>query len=334
MLNYLLKRILFLIPILIGISFLIFLMIHLVPGDPAVVMLGERGTPEMLEQLREDLGLNDSLFVQYFRYFKRLVRFDLGKSIISNFSVSEEIGTRFPSTAELAIFAMAFAILFGIPAGILAASKQNSFFDNSSMVIALFGVSMPIFWLGLMLIWLFSVKLGWLPPSARLTVGIELEKVTNLYFLDSLLTGNFTALKDVLSHLILPGIALGTIPMAIIARMTRSSMLEVLRHDFIRTAYAKGLTTKVVIYKHALRNALIPIITVIGLQFGSLLGGAVLTETIFSWPGIGKLSYDAIMARDFPVVQGSVLVIAMTFVLINLFVDVAYSLVDPRIHYS
>ncbi|MCK4257664.1 MAG: ABC transporter permease [Halanaerobiales bacterium] len=334
MINYLIKRLLFLIPILLGVSFLIFVMIHMVPGDPAVIMLGEKGTPEMLDQLREDLGLNEPLLVQYFKFFQRLMRFDLGRSIVSNHSVSEEIGERFPSTAELAIFAMTFAILIGVPVGILAASKQNSFFDNTSMVVALFGVSMPIFWLGLMLIWLFSVKLGWLPPSARLTVGVELERITNLYVMDSVLTGNFTALKDVLTHLILPGIALGTIPMAIIARMTRSSMLEVLHHDFIRTAYAKGLDAKVVIYKHALRNALIPIITVIGLQFGSLLGGAVLTETIFSWPGIGKLSYDAIMARDFPVVQGSVLVIAMIFVLINLFVDLTYSFVDPRINYS
>ena len=334
MFSYLLKRVLFLLPILIGVSFLVFLMIHLVPGDPAIAMLGERATPEKLESLREDLGLNDSFIVQYYRYFKRLLHFDLGRSVISNHSVAAEIGERFPSTAELAIFAMIFAVALGIPAGILAAARQNSLFDNISMIVALFGVSMPIFWLGLMAIWLFSVKLGILPPSARLSVGISLQRITNLYVLDSLISGNLPALKDVLTHLILPAIALGTIPMAIIARMTRSSMLEVLRYDFIRTAYAKGLNSSVVIYKHAFRNALIPVITVVGLQFGSLLGGAVLTETIFSWPGIGKLSYDAIMARDFPVVQGSILVIAMIFVLINLIVDLTYSFVDPRIKYG
>lgn len=334
MFSYLLKRIFFLLPILIGVSFLVFLMIHLVPGDPAVAMLGERATPEKLDKLREDLGLNDSFIVQYYRYFRRLLQFDLGRSVISNHSVAAEIGERFPSTAELTIFAMIFAVALGIPAGILAATKQNSSFDNISMIVALFGVSMPIFWLGLMAIWLFSVKLGLLPPSARLSVGISLQRITNFYLIDSLISGNLSALKDVLIHLILPGIALGTIPMAIIARMTRSSMLEVLRYDFIRTAYAKGLNSNVVIYKHAFRNALIPVITVVGLQFGSLLGGAVLTETIFSWPGIGKLSYDAIMSRDFPVVQGSVLVIAMIFVLINLIVDLTYSFVDPRIKYG
>ncbi|AZR74470.1 peptide ABC transporter permease [Anoxybacter fermentans] len=334
MYSYIVKRILFLIPILLGVSFLVFLMIHLVPGDPAVVMLGEKATPEMLEMVREELGLNDPMLVQYFRFLKRLLHLDLGRAIISNVPVSEEIGQRFPATAELTFFSMLFAVIVGIPVGILAACKQNSIFDNISMLVALFGVSMPIFWLGLMLIWLFSVKLGWLPPSARITVGVELKRVTNLYVLDSLLTGNFKALKDVLSHLVLPSLALGTIPMAIIARMTRSSMLEVLRQDYIRTAYAKGLHSRVVVYKHAFKNALIPIVTVVGLQFGLLLGGAVLTETIFSWPGIGKLSYDAIMARDFPLVQGAVLVISMSFVFINLIVDITYSFIDPRIHYS
>lgn len=334
MVSYVVKRILFLIPIVLGVSFLVFLMIHLIPGDPAVIMLGERGTPEALSKLREDLGLNDSLLVQYFKFMQKLFHLDLGKSVISNISVSEEIKGRFPATVELAVAGILLAVFFGIPAGIIAATKRSSIFDNLSMILALVGLSMPIFWLGLMLIWLFSVNLGWLPPSARITVGIELQRVTNLYLLDSLLTGNLRAFMDILTHLLLPAVALGTIPMAIIARMTRSSMLEVLRQDFIKTAYAKGLSAKVVIYKHAFKNALIPIVTVIGLQFGSLLGGAVLTETIFSWPGIGKLSYDAIMSRDFPLVQGTVLVIALVFVLINLFVDLTYSVIDPRIHYN
>jgi len=321
MINYIIKRLLALIPILIGVAVIVFLIVHLIPGDPAQTMLGERATDEALQRLREQMGLNDPLPVQFWRYVKDLLRGDLGRSIMSNNPVSAELAQRFPATLELSFFAIMFAVLVGIPAGIFASINQNSWFDNLSMLIALMGVSMPIFWLGLMFIWLFAVELGWFPPSSRIGVGLDFTPITNLYVIDSILQLNFSALKDILHHLVLPAVALGTIPMAIIARMTRSSMLEVLRKDFIRTAYAKGLKRKVVIFKHALKNAMVPIITVVGLQFGVLLGGAVMTETIFSWPGLGKYLVDAIYARDFPIVQGGILFFAGVFVIVNLIVD-------------
>jgi|AntDeeMinimDraft_5_1070356.scaffolds.fasta_scaffold15735_2 peptide/nickel transport system permease protein len=334
MINYIIKRLLALIPILIGVAVIVFLIVHLIPGDPAQTMLGERASDEALAKLREDMGLNDPLPVQFWRYVKDLLRGDLGRSIMSNNPVSSELAQRFPATLELSFFAMVFAILVGVPAGIFASINQNSWFDNLSMLVALIGVSMPIFWLGLMFIWLFAVELGWFPPSSRIGVGLDFRPITNLYVIDSILQLNFAALKDILHHLVLPAVALGTIPMAIIARMTRSSMLEVLRKDFIRTAYAKGLKRKIVIFKHALKNAMVPIITVVGLQFGVLLGGAVMTETIFSWPGLGKYLVDAIYARDFPIVQGGILFFAGVFVLVNLIVDLSYALVDPRIQYE
>ena len=334
MINYIIKRLLALIPILIGVAVIVFLIVHLIPGGPAQTMLGERATDEALQRLREQMGLNDPLPVQFWRYVKDLLRGDLGRSIMSNNPVSLELSQRFPATLELSFFAMVFAVVVGIPAGIFASVNQNSWFDNLSMLIALIGVSMPIFWLGLMFIWLFAVELGWFPPSSRIGVGMDFTPITNLYVIDSIIQLNFSALKDILRHLVLPAVALGTIPMAIIARMTRSSMLEVLRKDFIRTAYAKGLKRKIVIFKHALKNAMVPIITVVGLQFGVLLGGAVMTETIFSWPGLGKYLVDAIYARDFPIVQGGILFFAGVFVIVNLIVDLSYALVDPRIQYE
>jgi len=334
MLNYIIKRLLALIPILIGVAVIVFLIVHLIPGDPAQTMLGERATDAQLERLRESMGLNDPLYIQFWRYVKDLLHGDLGRSIMSNNPVISELKIRFPATLELSFFAMIFSVFVGVPAGIFAAINQNSWFDNLSMMVALIGVSMPIFWLGLMFIWLFAVELGWFPPSSRISVETVLNPVTNLYVVDSILNGNFTALIDVLHHLFLPAVALGTIPMAIIARMTRSSMLAVLRQDFIRTAYAKGLKRKAVIFKHALKNALVPIITVVGLQFGVLLGGAVMTETIFSWPGLGKYLVDAIYARDFPIVQGGILFFAGVFVFVNLIVDLSYATVDPRIQYE
>lgn len=334
MTNYIIKRILALIPVIIGVALVVFLIIHLIPGDPAQTMLGERATAESIERLRESMGLNQPLYIQFINFFRGLLKGDLGRSIMSNNPVMGEITVRFPATLELSFFAMIFAVVVGIPAGIFAATHQNSLFDNFSMLVALIGVSMPIFWLGLMLIWLFAVILGWLPPSSRLSVGIEMNYITNILIIDSIIQLNWAAFKDVLSHLALPAIALGTIPMAIIARMTRSSMLEVLKKDYIRTAYAKGLQDRIVVYKHALKNAFIPIITVVGLQFGVLLGGAVLTETIFSWPGLGKYLVDAIYARDFPVVQGGILFFAITFVFVNLLVDISYAAIDPRIEYN
>ncbi|OQY10620.1 MAG: peptide ABC transporter permease [Fusobacteriia bacterium 4572_132] len=334
MLNYIIRRLLLLIPIAIGVSIAVFLMIHFIPGDPAKIMLGERANKEAIESLQEEMGLNDPLYVQYFRFAGKIVKGDLGRSIMSKNQVTEELKERYPATIELSVFAILISIIIGIPAGIISATKRYSFFDYFSMSGALVGVSMPIFWLGLMAIWLFAFKLGWFPPSSRLDATIQLTSITNFNIIDSLLTKNWLAFRNTLWHLVLPGISLGTIPMAIIARMTRSSMLEVMGKDYIKTAYAKGLKEKVVIYKHALRNALIPIITVIGLQFGTLLGGAVMTETIFSWPGVGKYSFDAIMARDFPVVQGTILILSVTFVLVNLIVDLLYGMVDPKIHYS
>jgi len=334
MLTYIIRRLLLLIPILIGVSIAVFLMIHLIPGDPAKIMLGERATPDDVARLREQMGLNDPLYQQYLRFMKGLLKGDLGRSIFSNEKITTELFERYPATIELTIASMLVAVLVGVPVGIISATKKYSIIDYLTMTGALAGVSMPIFWLGLMVIWLFSFKLGWFPPSARLSVGVDLDNITNFYVLDSIITGNWIALKDSLYHLILPSFSLATIPMAIIARMTRSSMLEVLSKDYIKTAYAKGLSQKVVIYKHALRNALIPIVTVIGLQFGLLLGGAVLTETIFSWPGVGKYSVTAILSRDFPAVQGSVLVLSTTFVFVNLLVDLLYGVIDPKIHYN
>lgn len=334
MLYYIFKRLFALIPIVLGVALIVFLLVHLIPGDPAQIMLGERATKEMVEALRESMGLNEPLYIQFWGFITNLTRGELGRSIISNNPVKLELLEKFPATLELSIFAMVFAVLIGVPFGIFAATKQNTWFDNLSMFIALTGVSMPIFWLGLMLIWLFAVSLGWLPPSSRLSIGIELNELSNFYVLDSMVQGNWPALLDSIKHLVLPSVALGTIPMAIIARMTRSSMLEVLKQDFIRTAYAKGLKKQVVIYKHALKNAMIPIITVVGLQFGTLLGGAILTETIFSWPGLGRYLIEAVYSRDFPVVQGGILFFSITFVLVNLIVDLSYGMIDPRIQYD
>jgi len=334
MTKYIFKRLLMLLPVLLGISIVVFLVIHLIPGDPVTVMLGEKSSPERAELLRKELGLYDPLYVQYFRFLQRALMGDLGKSIRSNDSVLAEIMARFPATVELTFTSLLLATVVGVILGIIAAVRQYSLWDNLGMIIAIFGVSIPVFWLGLMLIILFSVELKWLPATGRLSVGAVLSRLTGLNVLDSLLTLNLKALADALKHLVMPSIALGTIQMAVIARMTRSSMLEVVRQDYIRTARAKGLSERVVIYKHALKNALIPVITVIGLTVGRLLGGAVLTETIFAWPGIGKLAVDSINSRDYPLVQGVVLLIATGFVFVNLIVDIFYAFLDPRIRYD
>lgn len=334
MLTYIAKRLLMLIPVLIGVSILTFSLIHLIPGDPARSMLGEKATEAQLKSLRAELGLNDPYIVQYGRFIGDILQGDLGESVQSKENIAYELLNKLPATIELTIFAMILAITIGILAGVIAAVKQYSWFDNISMTGALFGVSLPIFWLGLMMIWLFSVKLNFLPPSGRLTAGMELETITNFYLLDSILTLNWAAFKDAFSHLLMPGLALGTIPMAIIARMTRSSMLEVMRQDFIRTASAKGLKKHLIVFQHALKNAFLPVLTVIGLQFGLLLGGAVLTETIFSWPGIGRYVYLAVLGRDYPVVQSTILIIAIIFVLVNLLTDILYKYVDPRIRFD
>jgi peptide/nickel transport system permease protein len=334
MLKYITRRLLMLIPVLVGVSILAFSLIHLVPGDPARSILGEKATADQLEALREELGLNDPYMLQYSRFLGSLLQGDLGESIQSKESVATELFLKLPATMELAVFAMFIAIIIGVLAGVIAAVKQYSWFDNMSMTVALFGVSMPIFWLGLMMIWIFSVTFNILPPSGRLSTGIDLHTITNFYLLDSILTGNWTAFADAFKHLLMPGIALATIPMAIIARMTRSSMLEVMRQDYIRTANAKGLKKTIIIFQHALKNASLPVLTVVGLQFGLLLGGAVLTESIFSWPGVGRYVYLAVLGRDYPVVQSTILVIAIIFVLVNLITDILYKYLDPRIKFE
>jgi peptide/nickel transport system permease protein len=348
--RYIIRRIITVLPTLIGVTFVIFMFQRLIPGDPAVAMLGEHATEESVQRIREQFGLNRPLFLdrealsdgslqgffdsQYLRYIGRLVRLDMGDSIHRRIPVAETLALRFPATFELAFVSMLLAVIIGVPVGIASAARRNSVLDGVSMVGSLIGVSMPIFWLGLMEIMLFAVFLKWLPAGGRLSTGVEVQTITGLILVDSLVTANIPAFIDAVQHLIMPAIALATIPTAIIARMTRSSMLDVLQEDYIRTASAKGLTERVVLFRHALKNAFLPVITIIGIQAGSLLAGAVLTETIFSWPGIGKWVYDAILGRDYPIVQGGTLVIALIFVVVNLLVDISYALLDPRIHYD
>ncbi len=328
-------RLLSLLPVLFGITLLVFGFLHLIPGDPATVILGEHATPEQIAALRTQLGLDHSLVDQYLTFLTHLLQFNLGNSIISGIPVADEIRSRFPATLELSLAAMLVALLLGIPAGVLAATRKNRWLDHVTMSGSLLGVSLPVYWLGLLLIYLFAVNLYWLPPSGRISVdtGLNFQPVTGFYVLDALLSLNGVALKDVLAHLILPALALSTIPLAILARITRSAMLEILSQDYIRTARAKGVPERWVIARHAFKNALLPISTIAGLQFGTLLTGAILTETIFSWSGMGSWIYEGILARDYPVVQGGVLTVAIAFVLINLLVDLSYAVFDPRIRF-
>ncbi len=335
MLKHIFKRLLLLIPTLFGVITLVFFMIALAPGDPARVMLGERANAQQLEQLREELGLDKPLIQQYGLYLSRIVRLDLGKSITSGQQIKDEISERFPATIELAIWAMIFASTIGIIVGVTSARKRNSWIDYTAMGGSLVGVSMPVFWLGLVLIMIFSVWLDLLPTGGRMNVRYYFQPITNFYILDGIILwireGNSQYLVSAFQHLILPTIALGTIPLAIIARTTRSSMLEVLQQDYIKTARSAGIKERRVVFRYALKNALLPVITIIGLQFGLLLSGAILTETVFSWPGIGKWIYVAIGARDYPAVQGGIIFISVFFVLINLVVDILYSVINPKI---
>ncbi|KYD19983.1 hypothetical protein B4135_0882 [Caldibacillus debilis] len=330
---YIIRRLLMLIPVLFGLTLIVFFMIRAIPGDPAQIILGQAATEESIEALNKKLGLDKPWYVQYVNYLNDLLHGDLGDSIRTNSPISEQIWPYLAATFELSVVAMLIAVFIGVNAGIISAWYQNSWFDYIVMLLALIGVSMPIFWLGLMEQWVFAVQLDWLPTGGRENVRDPVEPITHLYLLDSLLQGDMAKFTDVLQHLILPAAALATIPMAIIARITRSSMLEVMRTDYVRTARAKGLRMFWVVYKHSLKNAIIPILTVIGLQFGLLLGGAILTETIFSWPGIGRYIYDAINYRDYPVIQSGILIIALFFVLINLITDILYAVIDPRIKY-
>jgi peptide/nickel transport system permease protein len=331
---YVAKRAVNVLLIVFAVSVIIFLLIRLAPGDPAITMAGEHASAEALARMRTEWGLNRPLIVQYVVWLRHALRGDFGQSILTHQSVLVELVQRFPNTLELSVFAMTFATIIGVFAGIVSAVKRYSFFDYTSMIIALFGVSMPIFWLAIMLIMIFGVGLDLLPTGGRLGVMYSITPITHLYLLDSLLEFRFPAFLDALKHLILPSLALGTIPMAFVARITRSSMLDVMSQDYIRTARSKGLDEKAVIIKHALRNALIPILTASGTEFAGLMGGAVLTETIFSWPGLGTYIVQAVSARDYPAVQGAVIFVALVIALINLIVDIFYSYVDPRIRYE
>ncbi len=306
MLQYVIKRLLSTAPVLLGISLLLFFMLRMLPGDPAQVLAGEMATPEEVENIRQQLGLDQPIYVQYAFFLSRLVKFDLGRSARTQNPVTEEIWARLPNTILLAVVAITLACLFGIPAGIVSAARPYSWIDYVVTSTSIFGISMPVFWLGLMLVVIFSVGLQWLPAGG---------------------TGSW-------KHIVLPSFTLAAFVVAFIARMTRSSMMEALSQEYTTTARSKGLNEQMVIIKHALKNALIPIITVVGLQFGMLLGGAVLTETVFAWPGLGRLIVDSILARDYPTIQGAILVFGLLYILVNLIVDLLYVYVDPRIRYD
>ncbi len=335
MLRFILTKLALLIPTFIGVTLLTFFMIRLIPGDPIELLVGERGiAPERHAMLRAQLGLDRPIYEQYAIYIGNVLQGDLGKSIVTKRPVLSEFLTLFPATIELSICAMFFAVVIGLPAGILAGVRRGRFADYFVMGSSLTGFSMPIFWWGLLLIILFSVTLHWTPVSGRIALTYFFDPVTGFMTIDSLLSQQKGAFTSAVRYLILPTIVLGTVPLAIIARMTRSSMLEVLSEDYVRTARAKGLSPLRVVNVHALRNALIPVVTVIGLQVGTLMGGAILTETIFAWPGVGKWLVDSVGRRDFPAVQGGVLLIAIMIMLVNLTVDLLYGLINPRIRHA
>ncbi len=334
MLRFFLRRIALLIPTFIGVTIAAFAFIRILPGDPVLLMAGERGTtPERHAQLMEQFGFDRPLPIQYLDYLTSALQGDLGISLVTKKPVWDEFFVLFPATLELSFCAIIFAAAIGLPAGVMAAVRRGSWLDQTVMSTALIGYSMPIFWWGLLLIILFSGILGWTPVTGRISLIYFFEPVTGFMLIDSLLSGQKGAFSSAVSHLILPTIVLGTIPLAVVARQTRSAMLEVLGEDYVRTARAKGLKPSRVIGLHALRNALIPVITTIGLQVGVLLGGAILTETIFSWPGIGKWMLDSIFRRDYPSVQGGLLMIAAVVMVVNLTVDLVYGLINPRIRH-
>jgi peptide/nickel transport system permease protein len=315
------------------VSIVVFFMVRAIPGDPAQLLLGQQATQEQVAQVRQNMGLDKPVIVQYGIFLVDALRGDLGQSIVTGRPVTTELLARFPATLELTAFAMLVAVLVGVPVGVISAVKQYSWLDKFTSVLALTGISMPIFWLAMILIVIFFVNLGWLPFPGRLGTGYAVTSITGLLLVDSLLTLNFPAFWDGLLHLVMPAIALGTIPMAVVMRMTRSSMLEVMGEDYVRTARAKGVVPWRVVFKHALRNAMLPTVTVIGLQAGLLMGGAIVTETIFSWPGVGQIAYDSVNRRDYAMIQGVVLYGATLFVLVNLLVDVLYAVLDPRVRY-
>ncbi|HEU5278208.1 MAG TPA: ABC transporter permease [Gaiellaceae bacterium] len=335
MLRYVVRRLLLLIPILVGVSLLIFFWIRALPGSPAEALLGERATPALVQAYRQKYGLNKPLWQQYATYVKTTaVDRDLGVSVASHRKVASEIRQRFPATIELSIAAMLFAIVFGIPLGFFAAKRYGHVFDQLTLVGSLIGISIPIFFLAIILKYLFAVRWHILPSVGRIDVTLDVKHPTNFYILDAIITGDWSTLWDVLKHLVLPAIALGSIPLAVITRITRASVLDVQNEDYVRTARAKGLAPYTVDRRHILRNALLPVSTIIGLQTGLLLSGAVLTETVFAFPGMGSWLRDAIFSRDYPVLQGGILFLALVFVFVNLIVDISYAIINPRIRYS
>lgn len=350
MTTYVFRRVLGILPVLLGVTFIVFAINRIVPSDPAVAILGDKGTPEEQRQLAEELGLNKPLFLdvegyresgdvarlfdsQYLEYMGDLLTGDLGRSFLTRIPVAESLRVRFPATMELAFFAIVIGGALGILLGVLAALNRGSWIDTGMLLIAVSGVSFPVFWTAIILIYVFAVDLAWFPPAGRIALTATIEPVTGLYVLDAFLRGQVRLALDALHHLVLPAFALGTHAMALIMRMTRSSMLDVLKRDYVRTASAKGARPFVVVMKHAFRNALLPVITVLGLSFGGLLSGAILVEAIFNWPGIGSWIFNAITQRDYPIIQGGILFVAGVFIVLNLFVDLSYALIDPRIRY-
>jgi peptide/nickel transport system permease protein len=331
MLRFVIRRLLLLVPILLGLSVLVFVWIRALPGSPAQALLGERATPETIRQINHQYGLDQPIYVQYWRYLEQTAQLQLGTSITTRQTVLTEIGQRFPATLQLAFAAAFFAVSLGIPLGFFAAKKHGKAFDHISLAISLFGISIPIFFLALILKYIFAVQLGWLPTVGQISVLIDMPHPTNFYLLDAILDRNPAAFWDVTKHLILPAIALGSIPLAIITRVTRAAVLDVQNEDYIRTARAKGLPPRTVDVRHVMRNALLPVTTIVGLQVGLLLSGAILTETVFAYPGIGSWLQQAIADRNYPVIQGGILFVAIIVVFVNLLVDISYGLINPRI---
>jgi peptide/nickel transport system permease protein len=333
-LRFIVRRLILLLPILLGLSLLVFLWIRALPAGPAQSLLGERATPETIRQIEEQYGLNEPIHVQYWSYLKTVGSGDLGTTIRTRRPVTDELKERFPATIELTFAALLFATLLGVPLGYVAAKRHGTWVDHSSLVISLIGISIPIFFLAILLKYVFAVKLGLLPTVGRISVLIDLEHPTNFYLIDALIAGDPEAFWDVSKHLMLPAIALGSIPLAITARITRAAVLDVQNEDYIRTARAKGLPPRTVDIRHIFRNALLPIVTIIGLQTGLLLSGAVLTETVFAFPGMGTWLVEAIRQRDYAILQGGILFVSVVFVLVNLLVDISYALINPRIRVS
>ncbi len=331
MLRFAVRRLVLLVPLLLAVSLLVFGWVRALPGGPAEALMGERATPESVARIERAYGLDQPLPVQYGKFLARAVQFDFGASIQTNRPVSEELTRRFPATIELSLAAMLIAVGLGIPLGYVAARRHRSWIDHASVTASLIGIAIPVFFLGFLLKYVFAVQLGWLPTSGRQDPRIEAAHPTNFYVLDGIVTGNWTAAWDALAHLILPAVALGTIPLAIIVRITRASVLDVVHEDYVRTGRAKGLLPSTMTRRYVLRNALLPVSTVIGLQLGLLLSGAVLTETVFAFPGVGAFLYQSIFVRDYSVIQGFILVIAAVYVVVNLLVDIGYGLIDPRV---